>query len=187
MFRQIIGATYQAQRSGLYATASRLYCSATSNRLPTCWFRALSNRQKKRADGEPWPINCEGINLQRGTAETTELGGKPSCCISCGHHAPFLIGWKTFFVQCSYATADHPAEVVRGGWHLEGSHRDLLNSLEGVHLAPTRPQRNELFNGEEAMCEEAMPLIGFDDFADLCSKCHKTPSQLGRELIKTQP
>lgn len=77
-----------------------------SNPAATRDFR----RQKKRADREPWPINCEGINLQRGTAETTELGGKPPCCISCDRYAPFLTSWKTFFVQCSYAIADHPAE-----------------------------------------------------------------------------
>lgn len=26
-------------------------------------------------------------------------------CISCEHYAHFLIGWKTFIVQCSYANA----------------------------------------------------------------------------------
>lgn len=48
MFRKITGATYQAQEIGLYATASRLYCSTTSNRLPTCWFSRFE-QQKGRS------------------------------------------------------------------------------------------------------------------------------------------
>jgi len=51
------------------------------------------------------PLSVKVKNLQRGTAETTELGGKPSCCINRGCYARFLTKWKTFFVQGSYANA----------------------------------------------------------------------------------
>jgi hypothetical protein len=66
---------------------------------------------KKRGPTENrGPLIVKVINLQRGTAETTELGGKPSCCISYNRYALFLTSWKTFFVQYSYAATDHPAE-----------------------------------------------------------------------------
>ena len=61
--------------------------------------------KKKWASEDRGPCRCEGKNLQRGTAGAAALGGEAAMCISCMHYDHFLIRWKTFIVQCSYANA----------------------------------------------------------------------------------
>ena len=51
------------------------------------------------------PYRCEGQNLQRGTANAVELGGKATVCISCVRYDVNLCSAQCFFVHGSYAFA----------------------------------------------------------------------------------
>ncbi|WP_167332650.1 hypothetical protein [Rhizobium freirei] len=67
--------------------------------------------KKKRATGiNQGPYRCEGQNLQRGTANAVELGGKATVCISCVRYDANLCSAQCFFVHGSYAFAAPAAE-----------------------------------------------------------------------------
>jgi hypothetical protein len=54
-------------------------------------------------------------NLQRGTANAVELGGKATMCISCGRYDANLCNAQCFFVHGSYAFATSGAKRQKRG------------------------------------------------------------------------
>ncbi|MBP2444762.1 hypothetical protein JOH51_002201 [Rhizobium leguminosarum] len=61
-------------------------------------------RQKKRATGKPGPfISVKVKNLQRGTANAVEVGGKATMCISYERYGGLMCKQQPLFVHASYA------------------------------------------------------------------------------------
>jgi hypothetical protein len=78
----------------------------------------------------------------------------------------FLPVGKHFLCNAAMQRRIIQPKIVRGGWHLEGSHRDLDLELFRRRRSSAGLGRNETSHPmEKAMREDAMPLIGFDDFA----------------------
>ncbi|XAZ22224.1 hypothetical protein LVY75_25905 [Sinorhizobium sp. B11] len=60
--------------------------------------------KKKRATGKPGPfISVKVKNLQRGTANAVELGGKATVCISYVRYGALMSKQQPFFVHVSHA------------------------------------------------------------------------------------
>jgi hypothetical protein len=72
------------------------------------FFRIAVSTDKKsgKKRGPPkdrGPYRCEGQNLQRGTANAVELGGKATVCISYVRYGALMSKQQPFFVHVSHA------------------------------------------------------------------------------------
>lgn len=60
---------------------------------------------KKMGRRKPRPMRCGDLQPPEGNSCCDGTGRKTVKCISCFPYDQFLISWKTFIVQCSYAYA----------------------------------------------------------------------------------
>lgn len=111
-------------------------CDGRSARTPkACGGGMAADRRQKNgptetAAHEVWrSLTSRGEQLlQRYWEEKTAM------CISCAHYAHFLIGWKTFIVQRSYANA----AALPNHWQRRLYHAALCTTSASSHSAAAR-------------------------------------------------
>jgi hypothetical protein len=64
---------------------------------------AKKSGKKRGPPKDRGPYRCEGQNLQRGTANAVELGGKATVCISYVRYGALMSKQQPFFVHVSHA------------------------------------------------------------------------------------